>query len=694
MYAALVVSNKKYSKIRPVNESTFLSSLSTASFEPITNIALPMGPSKLIGQNMVGTLSRSFSHDHVRRIPAGRKSVDFCNEISSRHANIAMMLVNGYKRIDKFQGHLAANKRLQDADNALTIKDIDLSVDDLGIRRIADDKSRNCALKLANNDYDYPTYLLLCEYVSSYSLKVPTFDKTPFTVHLALTPFQIDNALADLQGAINRMIDTVWWRRQLRNKQLITIEQVARDLRLVHKKSAPYLSNFSVECKRQRKAENEELMSKMFVLNEDQSPLSDNIQSLQDVINSSSTSGEQQAAELMVRIRGTEEIAKANGHSCEFYTMTAPSRFHAVLGSGYPNKKYQNGLSARDAQNYFNRIWVLARARFAKADIRPYGFRVVEPHHDGCPHWHMLLFMEKGQAIQVRKILKELCMRDTPEEVRTASTRFKPVYINTQKGSAAGYIAKYITKSVNGSNIKEVICPKSGTIKIAPADAAERARFWASINNIRQFEPIGLPSVTVWREMRKLGMGLEGQCKVSNALQVDVEKLGDYALEKVRHAADSSDWAAFCIAMGGIQVKRKDQAVRIHYQIPDLVDQFTGEVSRSEMSSPNFTTKYGDRPNARIAGMSWDAVVLMTRVSRPEIVTEKVLKARQKVMTGVSEQFEEWIDQCVFDKPTDEEMFFFNECVYEDKMNKGFFADAESFDVGFYTDEVGLDLCH
>lgn len=33
--------------------------------------------------------------------------------------------------------------------------------------------------------------------------------------------------------------------------------------------------------------------------------------------------------------------------------MTAPSRFHSVLGSGHPNKKYQYGLSARDAQVTF-----------------------------------------------------------------------------------------------------------------------------------------------------------------------------------------------------------------------------------------------------------------------------------------------------------------------------------------------------
>jgi len=630
--------------------------------------------------NDFSATKRLFSSHYVSHIPAGSESLQFRDSIVSRHANISAMLLAGYKRLETFKGHLEANERLLEADNVLTIRDIDLSVGDSELRKIADDKSRFCMLKLGSNDYDYPTYLILCDYVSSYSLTPPKFDETPFTLNLCLTPLAHDNAQSDLNGAINRMIDTVWWRRQLRNKQVVTIEQIARDLRLVHKKSSPYLSNFSVESKRQRKAENEKLMSKMFIINEGQNVLDEyGIQSLQDVINSSSTSGEQQAAELMVRLRGTEEIANDNNHSCEFYTMTAPSRFHSVLGSGHPNKKYQYGLSARDAQDYFQKIWILARARFAKADLRPYGFRVVEPHHDGCPHWHMLLFMEKGQAKQVRKILKELCMRDTPEEVKTSTTRFKPVYIDKSKGSAVGYIAKYITKSVNGSKIKEVICPKSGEIKIAPADAAERARFWASINNIRQFEAIGLPSVTIWREMRKLGMGAKGQCKVANALQVKADSLslGDYALEKVRQAADSSDWAAFCIAMGGIQVKRKDQAVRIHYQIPDLVDQFTGEISNSEINSPSFSTKYGDRPRSRVAGLSWDMVVIMTRDVRPEIITENTLKCRQKVMRGTVGQFEEWELQGLYEIPTADEMFLLNEMVYEDQVNKALFIDAE-----------------
>lgn len=643
-------------------------------------------------------VAKSADHFNVEYTPKiAKKNAEDCHgfrhRIFSKHASLAMMLANGYKRLEKFAGYVEANKRLRCADEVLTLRDIRLSVDDIEICQIADDKSRHCLLKVNAKDLSYQTYQTLAAYVASYSLTAPKLDDDKYTLVTVRKPQETQILISALTGALNRMADTVWWRRQLRKKQFSVIEQLARDLRLVHKKASPYLSDFSVSAKRERKAANEAMMSKMYILNEGQDPFGD-VDTLQDVVSRSSTSGKQQAAELMVRIRGTEDLAKMNGHSCEFYTFSAPSRFHSVLATGYPNKKY-DGSSARDAQAYFNNIWKLARARFSKADLKPYGFRVVEPHHDGCPHWHMLLFMQKGQAKLVRKILKELCMRDTPEEVRTYTTRFKPVYIDPNKGSAAGYIAKYITKAVNGANVKEIIDPASGEIRIAPADAAERARFWASINNIRQFESIGLPSVTVWRQMRKLGKGLAGKCEVANAVNTHVDLVGGYALEKVREAADSSDWAAFCLAMGGVQIKRKDQVVRIHYQIPDIVDMITGEVSRIEGESPYFQTKYGDIPKGRTLGVAWDSVVIITRRAGLEVVSERGLKARQTIMRGACEFIDDWLERDLFLRPTDEEMWFLNECMIEDKLNRCFYMDAEALDSAFSNDEVmSLDLCH
>ncbi|TMP70325.1 replication endonuclease, partial [Pseudoalteromonas sp. S1608] len=84
-----------------------------------------------------------------------------------------------------------------------------------------------------------------------------------------------------------------------------------------------------------------------------------------------------------------------------------------------------------------------------------------------------------------------------------------------------------------------------------------------------------------------------------------LDTVSKYALLKVPQAGESSDWKAYCLAMGGVQVKRKDQTLRIHYQLPDIVDLITGEVSRSESKSPYFATKYCDQPANRIIRVDW-----------------------------------------------------------------------------------------
>ncbi|WP_046004243.1 replication endonuclease [Pseudoalteromonas rubra] len=624
-------------------------------------------------------------------------SLEARTKILTRHSSLSIMLANGYLVTEKFFGYAEARDRLMNADRALTLGGINLSVCDDELCDIAEEKARVFELKVKLQIHTYKLYLELCQAMQRYNIEPPTFDDEYFTMDACqrskLKPEYVASVMNLLTGALNRMACPLWWRRRLRSKQALVIEQLARDLRTVHKKSSPYISEFTIRNKRERKSKSDRLMSDLYVVPEGSNPYRD-FETLHDVAARSSSSGYQLASELMVRIRGFEECAKTLGHRGEFYTLTAPSRFHSVHASGIPNHKY-NGSTPNDAQEYFNELWKRARAQFAKQKIRPYGFRVVEPHHDGCPHWHMLLFFADGQAMEARKILRKISMQDTPSEVRTSSTRFKAIAIDPKKGSAAGYIAKYITKAVTGSNIESVNCSQAGEMSVLPADAAERASTWASTFNIRRFQQIGGPSVTTWRELRKLGQGETGKCEVANSMNTDLDTVSRYALEKVRAAADASDWAAFCIAMGGVQVKRKDQTLRIHYQISDIVDRITGEISRSESKSPYFTTKYGDVPANRILGVAWDSVVVITRRGTSQILTEKELSAQRKIMAGVSESIESWIDDGRYMQPSEEEMAFLESCAIEDYQNMCLFMDYEALGSVIQSDEVAtLDLCH
>ena len=634
------------------------------------------------------------SRMHFTRKPVYLRDNDcetYRNRILETHASISVMLANGYKQIERAYDYREANIRLGRADKLLTVKDIKLSMSDDELIEIAESKARNQDLVIQSKGHTFKTYLQLSNYVTGYQLTPPTLNSLGYYTVDANLRHRFSNVDHDeLIGAINRMACPLWWRRNLRVLQVQVIENLARDLRTVHKKASPYVSDFTVYNKRNRKEKTDEMLKDLFVVYDDQNIWSD-FESLKDISDKSHTSGTQQAAELMTRIRGFEELAKQYGHTAEFYTLTAPSRFHSVLASGHANKKY-DGSNPQDAQAYFNDIWKKARALFAKQNIRPYGFRVVEPHHDGCPHWHMLLFMQKRESIKVRKILRKLCTQDSPSEFKTASTRFKAVYINPAKGSAAGYIAKYITKSIDGSSIKHAECPKAGKINKSPIEVAERVKAWASANNIRQFQQIGGPSVTVWREMRKLGQGATGQCEIANAMKQEFneELLQSYAIEKVRQAADSSDWAAFCIAMGGIQVKREDQTCRIHYQIPDIIDTITGEISRSQ-------TKYGDKAVNRPVGVMWDALVVITRKGSPTIASKKLIETQRKLMINAVQWIDEAYEMDLLFRPSQEELDFIESCVRQDEQYQCLFADYDALSscIPYIEgDSPSLDLCH
>ncbi|MDE9461832.1 replication endonuclease [Xenorhabdus bovienii] len=341
-----------------------------------------------------------------------------------------------------------------------------------------------------------------------------------------------------------RMMSARWWYFRLKRLREIQSEHMAIAVGQVQKVASPYVSNHALREWLEQKRRNREFFKHFDLENENGERIS-----LAETVVHSNANPAIRRCELMVRMRGFEDVADKMGCVGEFYTITAPAKYHAVQHQG-GFVRHWNGATPRDTQRYLCGIWAKARAAIARVGINLFGFRVVEPHHDGTPHWHILLFMLPEHQRQVRAILEHYACQEEKAELQrddAKKARFDYRTIDPNKGSATGYIAKYISKNIDGYALEDEKDHQTG----APLrDMAKSVTAWASRWRIRQFQQIGGAPVSVWRELRRLGE----------------VRLTDNKVNAVLQAADEGNWAAYIQAQGGPWVARRDLVIRLSYK--------------------------------------------------------------------------------------------------------------------------------
>ncbi len=376
--------------------------------------------------------------------------------------------------------------------------------------------------------------------------------------------------IADMP-AIRRMTDEGWWRRKVRRTQAALVEEIAIELGLVHRHRQCYCSDETVKRRRAQTRRNALTLESIELENQHGF-----VSTVADLAATSVSNPKIKHAELMTRMSGFESLARSLDYAAVFITITCPSRFHAVLENGRPNPKH-DGSTPREAQHHLVTAWAKCRAALHRRHIRPFGFRVAEPHHDGCPHWHLLLFVPPDQESTLRDIIARYFLEQhDPDEAGARKNRVKFVAIDYTRGTAAGYIAKYVSKAIDGEHIED-----GDHYGNSGRSAAERVKAWAAAHGLRQFQQIGGAPVTPWRELRR----------------IEPSDAHPEVIKSARSAADAGNWARYLEVQGGPTVARKDLAVTLA-RTPEgfRFDPDTGETSPA-------TNQYGEPSAPAIFGV-------------------------------------------------------------------------------------------
>lgn len=230
-------------------------------------------------------------------------------------------------------------------------------------------------------------------------------------------------------------------------------------------------------------------------------------------------------AERLAITKAMELDARHKEMDCLFFTVTCPPEMH-------PNPKYgkqsYDGTHIQEATRFLNQKMSASFKELSKKHISRekgdiFGFRVIEPHDDGCPHIHCLLFVRRKhlQTIleeiikafdyinlftfkrrlrsdfhnKIGLLLKSL-LNSSKNECKTPSTHFKLIKkdrFRHDKASPSSYLFKYMFEDYDAAIKGDIDSVAFGTAT------------WRKFVGARSYSIIGWKGfVSAWRNFRKV----------------------------------------------------------------------------------------------------------------------------------------------------------------------------------------------
>lgn len=380
-------------------------------------------------------------------------------------------------------------------------------------------------------------------------------------------------------GQIKRLTSPRWLYGMMRREKERLAELQAIRLCMIGKGASAYISRRGLAVQVAKS-----FMAREYMNSREAVSITDGrIMNMGDVMDAGVSNPANLRNEMMMRISDGERYILEHhpDYVCLFFTFTSPSAFHAMkMSGGYrttdkhgisrtiggkaiPNANYKQQIpvpkgrgknvviTMRENTPRLSHHWLTDKfadfRTWAKDnEINMYYIRTTEPNHDATAHWHGLLWVAKSVLTDVKQALKDAFLAEFGSEDGAWKHRVQLKLIDTSKGSAAGYIAKYISKNIDGFGILKDF--ESGLDAATGADAVNA---WRKTWGIRAFQfSNNFAPVTHWRELRRI-----------TPQQVAERPL----LAKLRNAADLSDWYGFIVS-------RQRHPTILHTGVIDLKD--------------------------------------------------------------------------------------------------------------------------
>lgn len=99
------------------------------------------------------------------------------------------------------------------------------------------------------------------------------------------------------------------------------------------------------------------------------------------------------------------------------------------------------------------------------------------------------MFHAQKHRRAITELLRRFAIREDRAELgNNTSARFKSKLIDPRKGTPASYIAKYVSKNIDGRGLGDTVSKETGK---SLRDSAEYVTAWASLHRVQQFRFLG-----------------------------------------------------------------------------------------------------------------------------------------------------------------------------------------------------------